>query len=239
VSADGGIARAAPPVRIVEGAPLWSVALQGDVAWVSGAGLGLAAVDVSTPSAPRTLGEPAGETGAGQLAWTAEGILAVTAEGSARVLLYAVDGSGKPEAPEDVTAVVAPGGGDVHALVAREGRAGIDAAEVVVAAGRNDGTPFVHLLGLEGSLSSEQVVAIDAVGLHLDEGALLYATSGGDVGAVLRRPDAAGLREGTQSVVPLSGAASFGAFFGTTVEGSARAVVGRGRMLHVVELSCE
>jgi hypothetical protein len=253
---DGGaLSRIGATLEIPRGAPspLLSVLVAQDTVWVSGDGIGLAAVDVTHPEVPRLVGWVEGPA-ATKLARLEGSVVALTTDPVEQLRVYPAPARGALQVGRNLTEDLGLAeGAVVTAMATAPGRSGVpEEGELLAIAFRDPGDRApVRLYERE---SSDRYVARDETdafvlvnGVDLDEGTLLVSTTGldaegrpagGAAGVVIRGPGPGELTNVTRTQ-PAMGERDPRAFWATTTDaGNPLVVIALRRVLRVVELSC-
>lgn len=247
ISGQGELTHVGPPIGMParDPQPLSSVALSEDTVWVSGQGLGLAAVDVTRPSAPRVLGGRDGPS-AVSLVRLRGRILAATTDANRSMILYPAGPRVRPEPGQDVSAQFEVQGHGVTAMAAVPGRMSMQEDEVVALGlkpRQGGGNSRIRLYERIGSQTFEPGADnsqfVTTTGLHLDEGTLLFRTRSGATGLLLRGQGVQFDDSVPAETVPRDNEEEPGGFWGTTDSGGRPVgMAGLGTVIRIATFAC-
>lgn len=239
VDENGALQAAGAPLAVPphDPRPVTAVLVDGGVAWVSGEGIGLGAIDVTRPASPRWLGGQEGPA-AFTIAPLSNGIITASADPARQVVLYPIaEGERGPEPGQDLTAAFADAG--VVTALATEAGTAADPSEILAVA--SAGTSAGVLRVFQRSAAARFDITAEATGLaliaevRLLDGVLIFATSGGTVGAIQR--SGAGMLGDVRTTWPAADA-RLGGLWATAGAMQPQAIVAAGSSLRVVALSC-
>lgn len=204
VSADGNLEFLGSELPIPTGRDTHLFAVTGerhgnrDILWVSGdQSVGLAAVDITQPDAPKLLGATAGNSSS-SLARVSGGTLAVVA-GADNTVLYYPDSSPtdpRPMTPVDLNSTLAlmP---NVTAIAVQPGRTltggGTEGEIVALGFSGTTGTGELRLYERTGTTFMRRATytgTASIVNIYLDAGVVMMATASGAIRAIVRGPGA-------------------------------------------------
>ena len=239
VAQTGELSPLGPPLAVPPGnpQPLLAVTIAESTAWLGGTGFGLAAIDVSNPEGPRFAGFVDGPP-APTVVRAEGGVLAATIDPAHSVLYYPAPPRAAPNPSVDVSSDLEASGTVVTAIAVQPPRAAIEMREIVAIATGGTLRTFERTGSMQYERRDEITGLAILAGLHLDEGTLLYATTSGAAGAVVRGSTAGALST-TRVAEPRGTEEELAGFWATTsVDEQPVAVAGLGTVARIVFFSC-